>query len=99
MKSMKKKTRDRSYKKSLAFFTENDGLFDQQMKIIAEKIILGLVRKLDNPKKGQLAELLGLQRNRLTRLLNGLGIDQAFKNIVNEKRIEKRRSKYNDVMG
>ena len=99
MKSIKKKSRDRAYKKSLAFFTENDGVFDQQMKNIAEQIILGLAMKLDDPKKGQVAELLGLQRNRLTRLLNGLGIDQDFKNIVNEKRIEKRKSKYDANSG
>lgn len=95
MKSIKKKSRNRAYKKSLAFFTENDGIFDQQMKNVAEQIILSLTTKLDDPKKGQVAELLGLQRNRLTRLLNGLGIDQEFKAIVNEKRFRRRENRYN----
>ena len=99
MKSIKKKSRDRAYKKSLAFFVENDGVFDQQMKKVAEQIILGLAERLDDPKKGQVAELLGLQRNRLTRLLNGLVIDQRFKSIVNEKRIERQRIKYHVDVG
>lgn len=99
MKSIKKKSRNRAYKKSLAFFTENDGIFDQQMKNVAEQIILGLAAKLDDPKKGQVAELLGLQRNRLTRLLNGLGIDQKFKTIVSEKRLEKRKIRYDVNIG
>ena len=94
MKKVKKKPRDKAYQKSLAFFTENDGVFDKQMKSFAEQLILSLAKKLSEPKKGQVAELLGLQRNRLTRLLNGLGIDQDFKEIVNRKRTEKRKAKY-----
>ena len=81
-----KKQKNKAYKKSFAFFVENDGLFDKQMKFFAKEIILTLAQKLDEPKKGEIADLLGLQRNRLTRLLNGLGIEDQLREIANGKK-------------
>lgn len=75
-------------KKSLGFFVEGGGIFDKQMKKFAKEIILTLTRRLDNPNKKQVAELLGVQRWRLSRLLNGLGIEQKFTEIARKKRVK-----------
>ena len=62
------------YSKNFKIYTESDSDFDTRMREFAIQIIEQAVEEFDKPFIRDLSSRLGIQRNRLRRLLHALGI-------------------------
>ena len=74
----------------LTVFPEAPGAFDRQVAEAMRALVLGAAARLEKPTRLALAAELGILRDRVTRLIDGLGIAGDFRKIQLEARAAKR---------
>ena len=71
----KKPTR---YNRVIGFFPHSRGVLDRTLSACAWDTILMVLNDLDDLRLSSIAQHLGIERNRLTRILDALGVREQF---------------------
>ncbi len=89
--TMPKGLKDEKYTKgSVVLFTEaDDSLLDTRGIAYLRRLILDTARSLERPTRLNVSEKLGIDRNRLTRLLVSLKIEEEYDEIKRGARARK----------
>jgi hypothetical protein len=80
-------------KGGLTIFPSQPDFFDQMVSERMKWLILSTAKELERPILKTLASALGVLPGRLTRLMEGLGIEQEYKQIRLDKGIGKKVSR------
>ncbi len=78
--------KNRKIPRSIKVFFESKERFDRKMTGEAIDLILDATREVEKPTKVTVSTYLGIDRNRLARLLKDLEIQDEFNSIAQTKR-------------